>query len=336
MSKDCGENDDDKQEREYEDFMAHRYNRDYHEPPIMQEHSRTFVKYLAQVVRPNDRILDLGCASASLWPLFKEILDPSVSLVGVDLSPKMITEAQQLFPDGDFRVGSMTQVPAAAGEFDIVIVSSAFHHISDDMLPEALNEISRVLDEHGALIGREPLVSDRLGDRGGWIGGALMHLRHLAYRLTHTREYPEPDPGPHHHAYEVRHFLGMISDKFTVTNIKFKNPISFFLARSRHPIVEKIAIMLDELIDHKEGQELLYLARKNYIDAGEVSHCIEKEIKNNYVEDIPKLLAYIAEAAIVMEQVLEQDFRNAGTPIEKRVSLTIRDAMRQLIWKMRL
>ena len=208
-------------EKEYEQQMAHRYNNDYLEPPIMQEHASAFVKYVSQNVKPGDRVLDLGCASATLWGHFKKLLPDDITLVGVDLSPEMLNQARVQFPEGDFREGSFLDIPSKDAEFDVVIVSSAFHHINDLLLPDSLKEISRVMDEHGILIGREPLLTGRLGDRGGWFSGLLMSLRHLVYRLTHTREYPEPDPGIDHHAYNVLDFLDIINSKstFQVENI---------------------------------------------------------------------------------------------------------------------
>ena len=293
-------------EREFEDRIAHRYNRDYHEPPIMKRHSEAFVRYLARIIQPGDRVLDLGCASASLWGLFDEQLDASISLVGVDLSPKMLQEARLQFPMGDFRIGSMTNIPAGDGEFDVVIVSSAFHHISDQNLPDALLEVHRVLDEHGVLIGREPLCVGRLGDRGGWIAGALMNLRHLAFRLTHTREYPEPDPGPDHHAYDAKEFINLLSTKFSIENIEFRNPASLFLARIHHPVVVEISNLLDELVDHKEGQEIHYVARKNFATAADVAKCVRLALEQNVICEMPRFLAYVEEAARVIERILDE------------------------------
>lgn len=301
-----------RREREFEDQIATRYNRDYHEPPIMEGHSRAFVGFAARFVNPGDRVLDLGCASASLWPLFRELLPSDVELAGVDLSPGMLQEARRRFPDGKFREGSMSAVPFGNGEFDVVIVSSAFHHISDDQLPSALAEVHRVLDEHGILIGREPLGQGRLSDRGGWVAGALMHLRHLAYRLTRTREFPEPDAGPDHHAYEARAFLKAINSTLTTVAVEFRNPASLFFARSHHPIVVDVARHLDELIEHREGQEIHYAARKNYSTAKDVVDCVEKALAENRVADLNQFLVHVAAAARIIEREISSPERAHG------------------------
>lgn len=291
-------------EREYEDQIAHRYNYDYHFPPIMAAHSNSFAEFVAEHVKPGDRILDLGCASASLWPFFKNSLPSDVSLVGVDLSLKMLDEARIAFPDGDFRVGSFLDIPSGSGEFDVVIVSSAFHHINDELLPNCLNEVHRVLDEHGLLIGREPLRSNRLGDRGGWIAGALMALRHMSYRVTGTREFPEPDPGPDHHAYDPKEFLEEVNRTLSVVDVQFRNPASLFLARIRHPLIVSIAEHLDSIIQHREGQEVHYTARKNYANADDVNHCIRQSLAENRLSDdeMKEFLAHVSAAAEIIER----------------------------------
>ena len=291
-------------ERSFENAIASRYNRDYHEPPLMRWHSENFVKYVARHYVPGDRVLDLGCGPASLWDHFREVLADPGALVGVDLADGMIDEAKRLCPNGDFRVGSMFSIPADTGEFDIVVVSSAFHHVPDESLPLALREIHRVLDEHGKLIGREPLAKGRVGDRGGYLATALMCLRHLVYRLTHTREYPEPDIGPVHHAYEPKEFTELISSAFTLVEVEFRNPVSLFFARAKHPTAVAIGKLLDEAAGHKEGQEIHYLAAKNYTSAADVKHAVRCALEENRLDDIPAFLALVEAAAMRIEAEL--------------------------------
>ena len=301
--------DAEERERIYENAMAARYNRDYHEAPLMRWHSESFVRYVARHYVPGDRVLDLGCGPASLWEYFRGELANPGALVGVDLSDGMIDEAKRLCPDGDFRVGSMFSIPAGAGEFDIVVVSSAFHHVADESLTRALKEIHRVLDEHGRVIGREPLAKGRVGDRGGYLATALMSLRHLIYGLTHTREYPEPEIGPVHHAYDPKEFSELISRVFTLVEVEFRNPVSLFLARVKHPTAVAIGKLLDEAVGHKEGQEIHYLAAKNYTSAADVKHAVERALEENRLADIPAFLALVEAAAMRIEAEL-------GSPAE--------------------
>jgi len=310
-------------EIEYNDAMSRRYDADYHAYPIMKRHTRDFVKYTASYIRPGHRILDLGCASASLWSDFGECLDASVTLVGVDVSPEMLNVAREKHPQSDFRVGSMTEIPADNSEFDVVIVSSAFHHISDAQLPVALNEIHRILSEHGTLVGREPLGVGRLGDRGGSLAGALMSLRHIAYRFTDARDLPEPNPGPDHHAYDAESFLRTIESVFALTDIAFVNPVSHFLSRSKSAIVVEVAMMLDAVARHKEGQEVHYVAQKNFYGVHEHESLIDQALRENEIHDLTEFLAFLDEAGRAMQSLIpatevKRD-RNRAWLTEKRL-----------------
>lgn len=290
-------------EKEYEDAIAHRYNRDYHRYPLMQNQDEDFANFVAQHYHPDDRVLDLGCGSASLWHLWEEKLKDAGSLIGVDLSEKMIDECKRSFPRGDFRIGSVFEIPVETGGIDLIIASSVLHHIPDEHLPEAFKEMDRVLDEHGTIVGREPVSTGRLGDTPGWFSGALMSFRHMVYRLTHTREYPEPEIGDHHHAYDPKEFIKILKTFFSPKGFAFRHPVSSYVLRCNHPLVSKIVILLDGWIKHSGGHEFYYKAVKNYYDATDVAYCIKQELKNN--RDLcskKEFLALLQKAAEIIEK----------------------------------
>lgn len=292
-----------KTERSYGDAIAGSYNRDYHGYPLMQAHDEDFASFVAQYYHPGDRVLDLGCGSASLWHLWKENLEDPGSLIGVDLSERMIDECKRLFPQGVFRVGSVFEIPVETGGIDLIIASSVLHHIPDEHLADALKEMDRVLDEHGTIVGREPVSKGRLGDSPGWFSGALMSFRHMVCRLTHTREYPEPEIGDHHHAYNPKKFINMLKGSFSPKGISFRHPVSSYVLRCNHSLVTKIVNFLDNSIGHRGGHEFYYIASKNYCDATDVAYCIEQELKNNRELCSKKeFLALMQKAAEIIEK----------------------------------
>lgn len=292
-----------KKELEYEDSIAHRYNRDYHGYPLMRAQDEDFAGYVAKHYYPGDRVLDLGCGAASLWHLWKEHLKGACSLVGVDLSERMIDECNRLFPEGDFRLGSAAEIPLETGSIDLIISSSVLHHIPDECLHEAFEEMHRVLDEHGMIVGREPVSTGRLGDAPGWFSGALMSFRHMVYRLTHTREYPEPEAGSHHHAYDPRKFLKELQQSFSPKSISFRHPVSSFVLRCEHSTVAKIVRFLDSSIRHRGGHEFYYVASKNYCDSSDVTFCVEQELKENAnLYSREEFLAFLQKAAEIIEK----------------------------------
>jgi ubiquinone/menaquinone biosynthesis C-methylase UbiE len=296
-----------KSEKEYEDAIAHRYNRDYHDYPIMRAHDEDFARFVAYNYQPGDRVLDLGCGAASLWGLWKENLKEPGSLIGVDLSTGMIKECKRLFPDDDFRAGSVFEIPVESGSVDLIIASSIFHHIPDGNLPEAFKEMQRVLEEHGTIVGREPVSEGKLGDTAGSLSGALMSFRHLVYRLTHTREYPEPAVSDHHHAYVPEEFMEILKKFFSAKGISFRHPVSSFVLRCKNPLVMRIAEFLDNALDHRGGFEFYYVAEKNFYDARDVAHCIEQELKNNSEPvDEREFLALLQKAAEILEKEIRK------------------------------
>lgn len=264
-------------ERAYEEAIAPQYDAAYHASPIAIAHDEDFAAFVASRSSPGDRVLDLGCGPGSLWPSWKKRL-PDRALIGVDLSPRMISMAREAFPGDDFRVGSAFEIPLESGSVDLVIASSIFHHIPDADLPSALKEVHRILDEHGQLVGREPLRRDRLGDQGGWLSGAIMTFRHLVFRLTRTREHSEPDPGPHHHAYDFRELVRLLGNVFGVKAVEFRHPLSSYVFRCADRNVADLALFVDEHIGHFGGNEIYYVCDKSYADAQDVISCIERDI----------------------------------------------------------
>jgi ubiquinone/menaquinone biosynthesis C-methylase UbiE len=292
-------------EIEHENAIADRYNRDYHQPPILRRHHEDFAQFVATHFHPGDRVLDLGCGPASMWDWWRHHLAGAGQLVGCDISPRMVEEARRLQPDGQFCVATMRELPFESSSFDLVIASSVLHHVPDAALPAALTEVSRVLGEHGMLVGREPVSVGRLADTPGWQSGAIMAFRHLVCRLTHTREYGEPVNGEHHHAYDPQQFIGMLSPILTPVQFRQRHPFSFYVGRSHHPLVVKFAMWMDERLEHRRGQEFYYAAAKNYTSAADVAALVKREVEQLPPDDQREFLALLQQAAVLLERELQ-------------------------------
>jgi ubiquinone/menaquinone biosynthesis C-methylase UbiE len=295
-------------EIQYEDAMAERYDRDYHEPAIMKRHDEDFATFVAQHYRAGDRVLDLGCGPGSLWSYWTRHFTGNTGIIGVDISPKMVKRAKSAWPDGDFRVGTFLEIPVESATVDLVIASSTLHHLPDALLPQAFAEIRRVLVEHGTLVGREPVGVGRLADEPGWLSGAIMNFRHMVSRLTHTREYAEPENGPHHHAYDPREFFGFLSEAFAPRSLTLRHPFSSYVSRCDDPLVESIAMWFDDWLSHQRGQEFYYAASNNFANAAEVARCIRKELETDPHYDKQQFLALLQSAA----ELIEREFRRPG------------------------
>jgi ubiquinone/menaquinone biosynthesis C-methylase UbiE len=117
-------------------------------------------------ISASDRLLDVGCGTGAASRAAAEI---GASVVGVDLSPKMISEAVTLAGRREnltFEVADVEHLPFRDGRFTAVLCSNAFHHYPDPS--RAVSEMARVLAPGGRLaIGdaTSDLRAARIADR---------------------------------------------------------------------------------------------------------------------------------------------------------------------------
>jgi SAM-dependent methyltransferase len=294
-------------ERVDEDLAAPNYNSLYHGSPIADYWNETFYEFVRSHYERGDRVLDLGCGPASMWSHWLRLPEPG-RLVGTDLSPGMIAEARRLYPDGEFVVGRAHDLPFPDGSFDVVVASAVLHHIPDAHLPSALDEIVRVLDEHGRIVGREPSSTQPFATTPGWLSGSIMNFRHLVFRATRSREYPEPPLGDHHHVPELDLLLRLLSERLTVTQLEQKFPFSSFVYRARSEGIARLARHLDEQLRSRDGAMVHFVADRNYVTAGDVARSVglaREEVAGTMTDE--EFLAYVEAASKVVERLLEQE-----------------------------
>jgi ubiquinone/menaquinone biosynthesis C-methylase UbiE len=112
--------------------------------------------------------LDVGCGTGlQTMELVRFGLD---DVTCVDLSPGMLAVARKSLPQLNFTVGSMLALPYATGSFAGVIAFYSTIHVPDDLLPNALAELTRVLRPAGHL-----LVAFQTGDEPLHMTSALGH-----------------------------------------------------------------------------------------------------------------------------------------------------------------
>jgi len=105
---------------------------------------------LAQYVKTNDKVLDLGCGNGRLLDLLK---GKKINYIGVDNSSALIALAQKRYPDNDFRAGDALNLPFGDNYFDKIYSVAVLHHIpSGELRLKFLEEAKRVLKPGGLLI----------------------------------------------------------------------------------------------------------------------------------------------------------------------------------------
>ena len=99
-------------------------------------------------------VIDTSCGSGHMLAKYHERYDPRRSLVGIDLSPRMVVIARARLGStaeilsGDMRnLGNIESVSSAA-----VLSVFAIHHIDPDEVPATLQEWHRVLRPEGQLV----------------------------------------------------------------------------------------------------------------------------------------------------------------------------------------
>ncbi len=115
----------------------------------------TRTELLAQAtIRPNDRILDIGCGTGTLIIRIKR-LHPDVEVVGLDPDPQALArgrrKAARATVSIQFDQGFSDELPYPAASFDRVFSSFMFHHLRPDERERTLREVYRVLKAGGFL-----------------------------------------------------------------------------------------------------------------------------------------------------------------------------------------
>lgn len=129
-------------------------------------------------VRPDQRVLEIGCGTGNLVLLVKR-LHPGAEVVGLDPDPKALARARRKAEREALPVqldlGFAQDLPYPDESFDRVFSAFMFHHLEPDGKERTLREVRRVLKPGGSL---------HLLD----LGGAKVRSDGLMARLQHRSE----------------------------------------------------------------------------------------------------------------------------------------------------
>lgn len=115
--------------------------------PVLHQYGDRVERFLAEAVTPGCRVLDVGCGPGHLT----RGLDASVDVVGLDLSPEMVTLARGGRTSGTYRVHSYREpVPPELGRFDVALAVGCLDFTSE--LPRVLGHLSAALKPGGRLL----------------------------------------------------------------------------------------------------------------------------------------------------------------------------------------
>jgi len=115
--------------------------------PGLHRYGDRVERFLAETVKPGCRVLDVGCGTG----LLTRGLEPSVEVVGLDLSPEMLELARQGRPSGTWRVHSYHQpIASELGRFDVALVIGCLDFCED--LRQVLEHLTAALKPGGRML----------------------------------------------------------------------------------------------------------------------------------------------------------------------------------------
>jgi len=122
---------------------------------------------LIQMVKPGDKVGDVGCGSGQFLLLLSEFAEPSY-LYGIEISKKLIDNAQGLFstlPSEHYHFEEYDGIhfPAKLSELDIIFLIDVLHHVPKRYQENFIRDLARSLKPGTRLIlkdinGGNPLV----------------------------------------------------------------------------------------------------------------------------------------------------------------------------------
>ncbi len=100
---------------------------------------------------PGEKVLELGCGNGKT---VQSLLGMGYRVAGVDFSETAINYCRDRFPEADFLVSDITELPFPGGYFDYVTAVHVLENLGEPELEKATGEISRVLSDGGYLFVR--------------------------------------------------------------------------------------------------------------------------------------------------------------------------------------
>ncbi|HNR19484.1 MAG TPA: class I SAM-dependent methyltransferase [Bacteroidia bacterium] len=102
-------------------------------------------------ISSSDNVLEIGCGTG----LFsgKVYNKTNCKLTSIDISPELINEAKNKYPEITFRLEDAMNTSFQSNTFDVVFGSSVLHHLD---FKKSLQEIFRVLKPEGRIVFAEP------------------------------------------------------------------------------------------------------------------------------------------------------------------------------------
>ena len=133
------------------DVVAEQYANELADPMVARPLERgLFLAYAELVLESGPGIVgDVGCGPGHVT---RHLAGLGLTMVGFDISAAMITHAKKKFPDGEFRIGSMLELPVPTSAWSGAVSIYATLHSDKDERRLAFHELKRVIRAGGYLL----------------------------------------------------------------------------------------------------------------------------------------------------------------------------------------
>jgi len=134
------------------------------------ESSKALAKVVAKRYQPGMTLLDVGCAAGHYLRSLRRV-DENISYTGVDATAYYIELARKAFPDAEFEVGDIFDLPFDDDSYDIVINNNVIHHLPPPPT-KAFSELIRVARKHviiRAVFGDRNYIIKEVRTKDDWI-----------------------------------------------------------------------------------------------------------------------------------------------------------------------
>lgn len=135
---------------------------------------RVWLDRLTETLPKKSRLLDLGCGTGV--PVAGYFLDNGFDVVGVDYAADMIKIARKRFPQGQWHVADMCELPQL-GMFHAVYSWDGFFHLSPDAQKTVLPKLATCVDRGGSML---LTIGPDAGEVIGEINGEQVYHASLA------------------------------------------------------------------------------------------------------------------------------------------------------------
>jgi SAM-dependent methyltransferase len=95
------------------------------------------------------RALELGCGSGQLY---KFLMEPFASYLGVDFTSKMLTEFRKRFPHVELIQADAAALPLVRGQFDFIFSHGLYQYLDRESLKESLERVHGLLASTGVCL----------------------------------------------------------------------------------------------------------------------------------------------------------------------------------------